>query len=129
MSGKLMVAMSFSVISILMLIWQQDQMTIFFGSYPSVASIFFVAVGGAVAALCVDESSSDLLSDRAEAFASGSILAAIAATLTGLVAIMANLDNFEGLCDLGYAFGVCLLCGLWASVFKYLCHLIVTSRS
>ena len=61
MSGKLMVAMSFSVISILMLIWQQDQMTIFFGSYPSVASIFFVAVGGAVAALCVDESSSDLL--------------------------------------------------------------------
>lgn len=82
-----------------------------------------------MAALCVNESSSDLISDRAEAFASGSILVAIVATLTGLVAMIANLDNFEGLNDLGYAFGVCLLCGLWASVFKYLCHLIVTSRS
>ena len=128
-SAKLMVAMGLSAIAIFTLIWQQDQMAIFFGSYPSVVSIFFVAFGGAMAALCVDESSSDLLSDRAEAFASGSVLVAIVAILTGLVAVMANLDNFEGLSDVGYALGVCLLCGLWATVFKYLCYLIVTSRS
>ena len=104
-------------------------MTIFFLSRPAVVSIFFVVFGGAMAALCVDESSSDVLGKRVEAFATGSILIAVVATLTGLIAMMANLDNFEGLNDLGYAFGVCLLCGLWASVFKYLCHLIVSSRS
>ena len=129
MSIKLIAAVALSLISIFTLIWQQDQMTIFFLSYPAVVSIFFVVFGGAMAALCVDESSSDVLGKRVEAFATGSILIAVVATLTGLIAMMANLDTFEGLNDLGYAFGVCLLCGLWAYVFKYLCHLIVSSRS
>ena len=129
MSIKLIAAVALSLISIFTLIWQQDQMTIFFLNRPAVVSIFFVVFGGAMAALCVDESSSDVLGKRVEAFATGSILIAVVATLTGLIAMMANLDTFEGLNDLGYAFGVCLLCGLWASVFKYLCHLIVSSRS
>ena len=124
MPSKLMLAMLISVTAILSLIWQQDQMTMFTG-LVSLVSIILVTAGGALTAMCVETNTGDHIGAKVEAFATGSILMAMVATLVGLVAVLANLDNVA---NLGQAFAGCFLCPLWAAVYKFLCNLIITSR-
>lgn len=125
MPSKLILAMLISVTAILSLIWQQDQMTMFIG-LVSLVSIILVTAGGALTAMCVETNTGDRIAAKVEAFATGSILMAMVATLVGLVAILANLDNVA---NLGQAFAGCFLCPLWAAVYKFLCNLIIASRS
>lgn len=125
MPSKLMLAILISVTAILSLIWQQDQMTMFIG-LVSLVSIILVTAGGALTAMCVETNTGDRIGAKVEAFATGSILMAMVATLVGLVAVLANLDNVA---NLGQAFAGCFLCPLWAAVYKFLCNLIITSRS
>ena len=125
MPSKLMLAMLISVTAILSLIWQQDQMTMFIG-LVSLVSIILVTAGGALTAMCVETNTGDRIGAKVEAFATGSILMAMVATLVGLVAVLANLDNVA---NLGQAFAGCFLCPLWAAVYKFLCNLIIASRS
>ena len=126
MSNKLIAAVALSLLSIFTLIWQQDQMTMFFGTDTAVLSIIFITAGGAITAMCAGTETSDRITAKAEAFATGSILIAVVATFVGLVAILANLDDPA---MIGPALAACLLCGLWAAVYKFLCNLIITSRS
>ena len=126
MSNKLIAAVALSLLSIFTLIWQQDQMTMFFGTDTAVLSIIFITAGGALTAMCAGTETSDRVTAKAEAFATGSILIAVVATFVGLVAILANLDDPA---MIGPALAACLLCGLWAAVYKFLCNLIITSRS
>ena len=126
MSNKLIAALALSLLSIFTLIWQQDQMTMFFGTDTAVLSIIFITAGGALTAMCAGTETSDRITAKAEAFATGSILIAVVATFVGLVAILANLDDPA---MIGPALAACLLCGLWAAVYKFLCNLIITSRS
>ena len=126
MSNKLIAAVALSLLSIFTLIWQQDQMTMFFGTDTAVLSIIFITAGGALTAMCAETETSDRITAKAEAFATGSILIAVVATFVGLVAILANLDDPA---MIGPALAACLLCGLWAAVYKFLCNLIITSRS
>lgn len=125
MPNKLMLAVLISITAIFSLIWQQDQMTMFIGMV-SLVSIIIVTVGGALTAMCAGTETSDRITAKAEAFATGSILIAVVATFVGLVAILANLDDPA---MIGPALAACLLCGLWAAVYKFLCNLIITSRS
>ena len=95
MLNKLMLAVLISITAIFTLIWQQDQMTmlyIVFGMV-SLVSIIIVTTGGALTAMCVETNTGDHIAVKAEAFATGSILMALVATLVGLVAVLANLDN------------------------------------
>ena len=126
MSNKLIAAVALSLLSIFTLIWQQDQMTMFFGTDTAVLSIIFITAGGALTAMCAGTETGDRITAKAEAFATGSILIAVVATFVGLVAILANLDDPA---MIGPALAACLLCGLWAAVYKFLCNLIITSRS
>ena len=126
MSNKLIAAVALSLLSIFTLIWQQDQMTMFFGTDTAVLSIIFITAGGALTAMCAGTATSYRITAKAEAFATGSILIAVVATFVGLVAILANLDDPA---MIGPALAACLLCGLWAAVYKFLCNLIITSRS
>ena len=126
MSNKLIAAVALSLLSIFTLIWQQDQITMFFGTDTAVLSIIFITTGGALTAMCAGTETSDRITAKAEAFATGSILIAVVATFVGLVAILANLDDPA---MIGPALAACLLCGLWAAVYKFLCNLIITSRS
>lgn len=125
MPSKLVFAVLISVTSIFTLIWQQDQMTLFIGMV-SLISIILVTAGGALTAMCVETNTGDHIAVKAQAFATGSILMAVVATLVGLVALLANLDNVA---NIGQAFAGCFLCPLWAAVYKFLCNLIITSRS
>lgn len=125
MPSKLIFAVLISVTSIFTLIWQQDQMTMFIGMV-SLISIILVTAGGALTAICVETNTGDHIAVKAQAFATGSILMAVVATLVGLVALLANLDNVA---NIGQAFAGCFLCPLWAAVYKFLCNLIITSRS
>ena len=125
MPTKLIFAVLISVTSIFTLIWQQDQMTMFIGMV-SLISIILVTAGGALTAMCVETNTGDHIAVKAQAFATGSILMAVVATLVGLVARLANLDNVA---NIGQAFAGCFLCPLWAAVYKFLCNLIITSRS
>ena len=125
MPTKLIFAVLISVTSIFTLIWQQDQMTMFMGMV-SLISIILVTAGGALTAMCVETNTGDHIAVKAQAFATGSILMAVVATLVGLVALLANLDNVA---NIGQAFAGCFLCPLWAAVYKFLCNLIITSRS
>ena len=125
MPSQLMFAMLISVTSIFTLIWQQDQMTMFIGMV-SLVSIIIVTTGGALTAMCVETNTGDHIALKAEAFATGSVFMAVVATLVGLVAVLANLDNVA---NIGQAFAGCFLCPLWAAVYKFLCNLIITSRS
>ena len=125
MSNKLITAVVLSLIAIGTLIWQQDQMTMFIGTV-SLVSIILVTAGGALTSMCAETETSDRITVKAEAFATGSILIAVVATFVGLVAILANLDDPA---MIGPALAACLLCGLWAAVYKFLCNLIITSRS
>jgi hypothetical protein len=125
MPTKLIFAVLISVTSIFTLIWQQDQMTMFIGMI-SLISIILVTAGGALTAICVETNTGDHIAVKAQAFATGSILMAVVATLVGLVALLANLDNVA---NIGQAFAGCFLCPLWAAVYKFLCNLIITSRS
>lgn len=125
MPSKLIFAVLISVTSIFTLIWQQDQMTMFKGMV-SLISIILVTAGGALTAMCVETNTGDHIAVKAQAFATGSILMAVVATLVGLVALLANLDNVA---NIGQAFAGCFLCPLWAAVYKFLCNLIITSRS
>ncbi|MFL2492167.1 MAG: hypothetical protein ACJ0RF_07170 [Luminiphilus sp.] len=125
MPTKLIFAVLISVTSIFTLIWQQDQMTMFIGMV-SLISIILVTAGGALTAICVETNTGDHIAVKAQAFATGSILMAVVATLVGLVALLANLDNVA---NIGQAFAGCFLCPLWAAVYKFLCNLIITSRS
>ena len=92
----------------------------------SLISIILVTAGGALTAMCVETNTGDHIAVKAQAFATGSILMAVVATLVGLVALLANLDNVA---NIGQAFAGCFLCPLWAAVYKFLCNLIITSRS
>ena len=125
MPSKLIFAVLISVTSIFTLIWQQDQMTMFIGMV-SLISIILVTAGGALTAMCVETNTDDHIAVKAQAFATGSILMAVVATLVGLVALLANLDNVA---NIGQAFAGCFLCPLWAAVYKFLCNPIITSRS
>mgnify|MGYP001282115472 FL=1 len=125
MPSKLIFAVLISVTSIFTLIWQQDQISMFIGMV-SLISIILVTAGGALTAICVETNTGDHIAVKAQAFATGSILMAVVATLVGLVALLANLDNVA---NIGQAFAGCFLCPLWAAVYKFLCNLIITSRS
>ncbi|MAJ54107.1 MAG: hypothetical protein CBC39_09015, partial [Cellvibrionales bacterium TMED79] len=108
MPTKLIFAVLISVTSIFTLIWQQDQMTMFIGMV-SLISIILVTAGGALTAICVETNTGDHIAVKAQAFATGSILMAVVATLVGLVALLANLDNVA---NIGQAFAGCFLCPL-----------------
>ena len=103
MLNKLMLAVLISITAIFTLIWQQDQMTMFIGMI-SLVSIIIVTTGGALTAMCVETNTGDHIAVKAEAFATGSILMALVATLVGLVAVLANLDNVA---NIGQAFAGC----------------------
>ena len=89
-------------------------------------SIILVSAGGALTAMCVETNTGDHIAVKAEAFATGSILMAVVATLVGLIALLTNLDNVA---NIGQAFAARFLCPLRAAVYKFLCNLIITSRS
>ena len=125
MTSKVIYAVLISVTSIFTLIWQQDQMTTFIGMVQLI-SITLVSAGGALTAMCVETNTGDHIAVTAEAFATGSILMAVVATLVGLIALLTNLDNVA---HIGQAFAACFLCSLRAAVYKFLCNLIITSRS
>ena len=125
MPSKLIFSVLISVTSIFTLIWQQDQISMFIGMV-SLISIILVTAGGALTAMCVETNTGDHIAVKAQAFATGSILMAVVATLGGLVALLANLENVA---NIGQAFAGCFLCPLWAAVYKFLCNLIITSRS
>lgn len=125
MTSKVIYAVLISVTSIFTLIWQQDQMTTFIGMVQLI-SIILVSAGGALTAMCVETNTGDHIAVTAEAFATGSILMAVVATLVGLIVLLTNLDNVA---HIGQAFAACFLCPLWAAVYKFLCNLIITSRS
>ena len=125
MTSKLIFAVLIFVTSIFNLIWQQDQMATFIGMVQLI-SIILVTAGGALTAMRVETNAGDHIAVKAEAFATGSIIMAVVAALVGQIAVLTNLDNVA---HIGQAFAACFLCPLWAAVYKFLCNLIITSRS
>jgi hypothetical protein len=126
MSLRLSVALILSILAIGLLIIDQDQFAMFFGTRTAVVSIFFVSGCGALTALSVESDGANLFAKRVEAFARGSILSAVVAVFVSLVAMLANVDDYG---DLGPALGASLLCPMWAAVFKFFCNLILEAKS
>lgn len=126
MSLRTSIAVIFSILTIGLLIIDQDQIVMFFGTRTAVVSILFVSICGALTALSVDSDGTSLSSKRVEAFARGSVLSAVVAVFVGWVAMLANIDDYA---TLGPALGASLLCPMWAAITKFFCNLISEAKS
>ena len=126
MSLRTSIAVIFSILTIGLLIIDQDQIVMFFGTRTAVVSILFVSICGALTALSVDSVGTNLSSKRVEAFARGSVLSAVVAVFVGWVAMLANIDDYA---TLGPALGASLLCPMWAAITKFFCNLILEAKS
>ena len=126
MSLRTSIAVIFSILTIGLLIIDQDQIVMFFGTRTAVVSILFVSICGALTALSVDSDGTNLSSKRVEAFARGSVLSAVVAVFVGWVAMLANIDDYA---TLGPALGASLLCPMWAAITKFFCNLILETKS
>jgi hypothetical protein len=126
MSLRTSIAVIFSILTIGLLIIDQDQIVMFFGTRTAVVSILFVSICGALTALSVDSDGTNLSSKRVEAFARGSVLSAVVAVFVGWVAMLANIDDYA---TLGPALGASLLCPMWAAITKFFCNLILEAKS
>ena len=126
MSLRTSIAVIFSILTIGLLIIDQDQIVMFFGTRTAVVSILFVSICGALTALSVDSDGTSLSSKRVEAFARGSVLSAVVAVFVGWVAMLANIDDYD---TFGPALGASLLCPMWAAITKFFCNLILEAKS
>jgi hypothetical protein len=126
MSLRTSIAVIFSILTIGLLIIDQDQIVMFFGTRTAAVSILFVSICGALTALSVDSDGTNLSSERVEAFARGSVLSAVVAVFVGWVAMLANIDDYA---TLGPALGASLLCPMWAAITKFFCNLILEAKS
>ena len=97
MSLRLSVALILSTLAIGLLIIDQDQFAMFFGTRTAVVSIVFVSGCGALTALSVESDGANLFAKRVEAFARGSVLSAVVAVFVGWVAMLANIDAYAPL--------------------------------
>ena len=89
-------------------------------------SPLFVLLGGTFIALSVSKDRENLLIERLEAFRTGCILIAVIGTLTGLISMMASMDNPK---MIGPALALALLTLLYAAFFNYLAKLVIISKS
>ena len=94
MSLRLSIALILSILAIGLLIIDQDQFAMFFGTRTAVVSIVFVSGCGALTALSVESDGANLFAKRVEAFARGSVLSAVVAVFVGWVAMLANIDDY-----------------------------------
>ena len=100
---------------------RQDQLSMFTGDQ---FSPLFILLGGTFIALSVSKDRENLLIERLEAFRTGCILFGAVGTLTGVISMMASMDNPK---MLGPA--VALLTLLWAVCLNYIAKLVVISKS
>ena len=126
MSLRLLIALMLSILAIGLLIIDQDQFALFFGTRTAVVSIVFVIGCGALTALSVDSDGANLFAKRVAAFSRGSTLSAVVAVLVSFTAMLANSGDFT---SIGPALGTSLLCPVWAAVFKFLCNLVLEAKS
>ena len=102
---------------------RQDQWSMFTGDW---FSPLFVLLGGTFIALSVSKDRENLLIERLEAFRTGCILIGAIGTLTGLISMMASMDNPM---MIGPALALALLTLLYAAVFNYVAKLVIISKS
>ena len=102
---------------------RQDQWSMFTGDW---FSPLFVLLGGTFIALSVSKDRENLLIERLEAFRTGCILIGVIGTLTGLISMMASMDNPK---MIGPALALALLTLLYAAVFNYVAKLVIVSKS
>ena len=101
----------------------QNQWSMFTGDW---VSPLFVLLGGSFIALSVSKDRENLLIERLEAFRTGCILFGVIGTLTGLISMMASMDNPK---MIGPALALALLTLLYAAVFNYVAKLVIISKS
>ena len=101
----------------------QNQWSMFTGDW---VSPLFVLLGGTFIALSVSKERENLLIERLEAFRTGCILFGVIGTLTGLISMMASMDNPK---MIGPALALALLTLLYAAVFNYVAKLVIISKS
>ena len=89
-------------------------------------SPLFVLLGGSFIALNVSKERENLLIERLEAFRTGCILFGVIGTLTGLISMMASMDNPK---MIGPALALALLTLFYAAVFNYVAKLVIISKS
>ena len=102
---------------------RQNQLSMFTGDW---FSPLFVLLGGTFIALGVSKDRENLLIERLEAFRTGCILFGVIGTLTGLISMMASMDNPK---MIGPALALALLTLFWAAYFNYLAKLVIISKS
>ena len=85
----------------------------------------FVFLGGTIATLSLNKELDNLAIRRLEAFRWGSALFAVLGVLIGAITILANLNEPK---KLGPAVALALLTLFWATVFNYLCKLIIENK-
>ena len=110
----------------LLVMWtidNQDQWSMFTGDW---FSPLFVLLGGTFIALGVSKDRENLVIERLEAFRTGCILFGVIGTLTGVISMMASMDNPK---MIGPALALALLTLLYAAVFNYLAKLVIISKS
>ena len=115
-----------SVGALSLVVWtidRQDQWSMFTGDW---FSPLFVLLGGTFIALGVSKDRENLLIERLEAFRTGCILFGVIGTLTGLISMMASMDNPK---MIGPALALALLTLLYAAVFNYVAKLVIISKS
>ena len=101
----------------------QNQWSMFTGDW---VSPLFVLLGGTFIALSVSKERENLLIERLEAFRTGCILFGVIGTLTGLISMMASMDNPK---MIGPALALALLTLFYAAVFNYVAKLVIISKS
>ena len=102
---------------------RQDQWSMFTGDW---FSPLFVLLGSTFIALGVSKDKENLFIERLEAFRTGCILFGVIGTLTGVISMMASMDNPK---MIGPALALALLTLLYAAVFNYLAKLVIISKS
>ena len=110
--------------TLMIIVWsaaQYDQLAMFSDFF----SPTFVFLGGTIAAFSVNKDLDNLAIRRLEAFRCGSSLFAALGVLIGAISILANLDEPK---KLGPAIAFALLTLFWATVFNYLCKLIIENK-
>ena len=110
--------------TLMIIVWsaaQYDQLAMFSDFF----SPTFVFLGGTIATLSLNKELDNLAIRRLEAFRWGSALFAVLGVLIGAITILANLDEPK---KLGPAVALALLTLFWATVFNYLCKLIIENK-
>ena len=107
--------------TLVIIVWsiaQYDQLAMFSDFF----SPTFVFLGGTIATFNLNKELDNLAIRRLEAFRWGSALFAVLGVLIGAITILANLDEPK---KLGPAVALALLTLFWATVFNYLCKLVI----